>query len=272
MLCEAEVYYSNPSNFNDPLECSPSVIVDVNLNQLESLYHRMVGEEDAQRKLNDFRCAWDEEGNSYGISDELYQERIADAIGGQLDSMIKKNQGVLSLAGQWNSPLMWSHYAEEHKGICIEYDVSLSVCDPPRMVDYEGDRGIFVSDIIRFVFEGAVAAKEKIEQKYFYMKASQWKYEEEWRYVQNRQGRFCAPFNITGIYFGMRCERSVASSIVRLMRESMPEINFYRISPNRNSFKLERSPIGTDELDGFFKPMTSAAMIFGTPIQHPDLN
>lgn len=269
MLCEAEVYYSNPSNFNDPLECSPSVIVDVNLNQLENLYRRMVGEEQARWKLNDFRCACDEEGNSDRVSDELYQAQIADAIRVQLDNMIKKTQGVLSLAGQWNSPLMWSHYADEHKGICIEYDASLSVCDPPRKVDYEGDRGILASDIIKFVLEGSVAAKEKIEQKYFYTKASQWKYEEEWRYIQNQQGRFCAPFNITGIYFGMRCERSVMFSIINLMRNASSIPTFYSVSPNPNSFELVRTTLDDEAPYG---PMSSAAMIFGKPNKHPDLS
>lgn len=32
------------------------------------------------------------------------------------------NEGVLTLSATWKSGLMWSHYADEHRGICIEYD------------------------------------------------------------------------------------------------------------------------------------------------------
>lgn len=33
-----------------------------------------------------------------------------------------KDCGVPSLASDWDNPLMWSHYADEHGGICIEYE------------------------------------------------------------------------------------------------------------------------------------------------------
>jgi hypothetical protein len=271
MLCESEVHFSDPLKFNDPLDCSPTVIVDIALSDLKNLYCKMIGEELAKKNLTRFQYCEDEDG-AHAVSDEFYRANIAEAIKNQLDIEMKHGRGVFSLGGQWNSPLMWSHYADEHRGICIEYDVSLSVCDPPRKVDYKGDRGILASDIMSFVFHESASAKEKIEQKYFYTKAGQWEYEEEWRYIRSHQGSISAPFHITGIHFGMRCDRSVASSIVRLMRESIPQINFYRISPNPNSFKLERTQIGTDELDGNFRPMQAAAMIFGTPIQHPDLS
>ncbi|MCE5182731.1 MAG: DUF2971 domain-containing protein [Betaproteobacteria bacterium] len=270
MLCESEVYFSDPSIFNDPLECSPTVIVDVSLDDLEKLYCKIIGEDFGRFDLSSFRQNSDENG-AYRVSDDFYRDVIAGAIKSQLDIRIKKNQGVLSLAGQWNSPLMWSHYADEHKGICIEYDASLSVCDPPKRVDYEGERGILASEIISWVFNDSTSAKERIEQKYFYTKANQWKYEEEWRYIQNSQGRQQAPFHIAGIYFGMRCERSVASSIVRLLRDSTPKLNFYRVSPNPNSFELVRTELDDSELDDYYKPTQSAALVFGKPIKHPDL-
>ena len=125
-----------------------------------------------------------------------------------------KSSGVLSLAEQWNSPLMWSHYADEHNGICIEYNITSSVCGAPKKVNYEGGRGILISHLINWFFNNSESAKTEIEYKYFYTKANQWQYEKEWRYIHESQGRQPPPFQITGIYFGMRCERSVVSSIV----------------------------------------------------------
>lgn len=271
MLCESEVYYSNPSLFNDPLDCSPTVIVDIELADLESLYRKMIGEGQANGRLIDFRYFQDEDG-THSVPDEFYQSKISDEISHRLDVEMKQGRGVLSLAHNWNSPLMWSHYADKHKGICIEYDVTLSVCDPPKKVDYKSDRGILASEIKSWVFDESLSAKEKIEQKYFYTKASQWEYEEEWRYIQSNQGRQQAPFHIKGIYFGMRCERSVASSVVRLMRDSTPKLNFYRVSPNPNSFELARTELDDGELDGYFRPMQSARMVFGKPVKHPDFD
>lgn len=271
MLYESVVHFSDPSVFNDPLDCSPSVIVDIGLEDLENLYCKMVGEEQARKNLNGFRY-YENEDDTHGVTDECYQSDIADGIRHRLDVEMKHGRGVLSLAGNWNSPLMWSHYADEHRGICIEYDVSLSVCEPPKKIDYKGDRGILASEIKKWVFDNSISAKEMIEQKYFYTKANQWEYEEEWRYVKHvkldEERIQSTPFRITGIYFGMRCcERSVIPSIVRLMRDSTPKLSFYHVSPNSNSFELVRTEIDDIKLDGCYKPRPSASMIFGKPVK-----
>lgn len=270
-LCQSEVYFSDPTKFNDPLDCSPSVIVDIGLNDLESLYRKMVGDDEAKKNLDKFRCCQDEDG-TYCQSDEIYQSEIANALRCFLDKKMKHGSGVLSLAGNWKSPLMWSHYADQHKGICIEYDVSLSTVGPPKRVDYEGERGILASEIRDWVYGNLSSAKEKVEHKFFYSKSPQWKYEDEWRYVKDYQGVQSAPFHITGVYFGMRCERSVISSIAQLMRNSTPSINFYSVFPSSSSFELERARIDEADLDGYFRAMPSTNMVFGNPVQRPDLS
>ncbi len=272
MLCQSEVYYSKPSEFNDPLEFSPTVIPDVSLGELENLYRQMIGEELSCENLKGFRYHSDEDGD-HRLTDEFYQKRIVDAIKTWLDIKMRY-QGVLSLSGKWDSPLMWSHYADDHKGICIEYDASISACVAPRRIDYEGGRGIPVSDIIDWVLGDSASAKEKIEQKYFYTKAAQWKYEDEWRYIENiedNQRSRPAPFHITGIYFGMRCDKSVISSIVRLMLgPEVPNINFYILSAPA-SFDLIRKRLDDDELDGYYTPRSSLRMGFGKLINHGEL-
>ena len=32
--------------------------------------------------------------------------------------------GLLCFSGNWTSPLLWGHYADSHKGICIGFDLS----------------------------------------------------------------------------------------------------------------------------------------------------
>ena len=242
------------------MDCSPSVVVDVGLNDLENLFRKMVGKEQSQNKLDEFRYYSDENG-SHETTDDSYQTSIVDGIKKWLDDEIKQGKGVFSLAGHWNSPLMWSHYADEHRGICIEYDKS--VCDAPKEVDYQGARGIPVSEILSWVCEKSITAKEKIERKYFYTKAGQWEYENEWRCLAGSQGRLSAPFDIVGIYFGMRCEQSVVSSVVNLMRQSVLEINFYGVSPATGYFELIRSQLTDEELNHRYRPMRSPNMIFG---------
>jgi hypothetical protein len=45
--------------------------------------------------------------------------------------------GLLCFAGDWSEPVMWSHYAEKHTGICLGFDVSRSAV---QQVSYQDDR------------------------------------------------------------------------------------------------------------------------------------
>lgn len=267
-LCESEVYFSDPNKFNDPLDCSPTLINDVSLNDLEQLCHRMVmknyDKDRADREIHNYRYLSTEHGD-YRTDQKVqkyYIRMIVDEVKRQLDHMMK-SRGVLSLASQWNSPLMWSHYADEHKGICIEYDISRAVCKKPKKVDYKGGRGIYISQIVDLIFNNTVRAKEEIEHKYFYTKAGQWNYEEEWRYVSEDQGARSVPFHLSGIYFGMRCEISVVSSIVKLLDGAESKVSFYHTYASQDSFDLHRREVEVEELMAC-TPRTSAALAFGS--------
>ena len=252
-LCNSEVYFSNPKNFNDPLDCSPTLINDICLSELEKLCHRMLSKNyslvKADSDLHDLRYQSTEHGD-YRVDQEVqenYKRNILAEIKRQLD-IVMKSKGVLSMATQWKSPLMWSHYADEHKGICIEYDVSQSALGKPKKVDYLGGRGIYLSQLIDYIFNASEKAKEAIEHKYFYTKAGQWSYEEEWRYTSETQGINYAPFPISAIYFGMRCDRPVVSSIVKLLNGSNSNINFYQVYADHNSFELHERSVDIEEL------------------------
>jgi hypothetical protein len=38
--------------------------------------------------------------------------------------------GVLCFSQDWQNPLLWSHYGDKHKGICLGLDISVGVVPP----------------------------------------------------------------------------------------------------------------------------------------------
>lgn len=267
-LCESEVYFSDPKKFNDPLDCSPTLINDLDLTGVEKLMHRIISQnqslEKADEKIQKLRYMSTEYGDykvDVGVQN-YYIRLLIQEVKRQLDDMMK-SRGVLSMASKWNSPLMWSHYANEHKGICIEYDISKAVCKKPKAVDYFGERGIYLSKISEYVFKDSINSVEEIEHKYFYTKANQWSYEEEWRYLSERQGSASVPFHLSAVYFGMRCEYSVMSSIVKLLNGTESNISFYNTYASQSTFELLRREVEIDELMAC-TPRPSAALEFGT--------
>lgn len=66
---------------------------------------------------------------SLGLIDEAnkFERTLTDSVKNLNDkifNVIDNQFGVASLTTSFNNPLMWSHYANSHKGICIEYDLS----------------------------------------------------------------------------------------------------------------------------------------------------
>jgi len=37
---------------------------------------------------------------------------------------VGKNRGMLCFSSDWTNPVLWSHYADKHRGICLGFDVS----------------------------------------------------------------------------------------------------------------------------------------------------
>src|SRR5260221_10202037 len=46
---------------------------------------------------------------------------------------IGKDYGILCFSRSWHNPVLWAHYAESHKGICLGFDISK---DLPEAVIY----------------------------------------------------------------------------------------------------------------------------------------
>ncbi len=82
-------------------------------------------------------------------------------------------RGVICFSKTWHHPLMWSHYAENHKGLAIGFDVRRSVA---RKIQYRKtckkieDLKSFVENCSDRTLEAAI-----------YTKFDAWAYEEEWR-------------------------------------------------------------------------------------------
>lgn len=82
--------------------------------------------------------------------------------------------GLLCFAGDWSEPVMWSHYAEKHTGICLGFDVCRSQV---QQVSYQDDRILAALGPKQTPTE----LSEELQQQLLCTKSSGWRYEEEYR-------------------------------------------------------------------------------------------
>jgi hypothetical protein len=82
-------------------------------------------------------------------------------------NVMGKNYGMICFSKRWDNPLLWSHYAEKHHGMCLGFEV-----------DENGVKAVtYVSDRPELVMP---PTEESINQLLF-RKFEDWKYEDEVR-------------------------------------------------------------------------------------------
>jgi hypothetical protein len=247
-------YYANPNELNDPFECRPFIENDdaSDRKQLIRILHRInttklnIDKDMSVHIIN----STIEEAHFYRYNVEGYIiERIRSAIFGYF-----KENGILSLSISWRNCLMWSHYADSHRGVCIEYETEGNICKELEPVSYKQNdtntlhNTIYVSNIKDWAYCNSEFSQKEIFRTIFYCKNKRWSYEREWRDAGTR-GINKSPFRkISKIYFGLNCNFNHIKTIISMFsNEKFPE--FYSITKRDDkSYFLSRRLIDVSEL------------------------
>ena len=168
-----------------------------------------------------------------------------------------RNFGVLCLSSINNSILMWSHYADQHKGIVLGFERShdndlgdKNKCD--KVLYWKSFPEVDIANIInKFELFGLgkprvsnpnisdILINEILVRKQFYQKAQCWEYENEWRLIEPTFGYRPLPGKICEIIFGYKCSDGRIEEIKELATMYVPNpVKFYKVIPKRNSFDL----------------------------------
>ena len=183
ILLENEIYFPSVRKFNDPFDSTVPFRYDLgNDEQIFSLYvehvrrdHPMLTENEVKRVAR----------NELRINDIRNPERIQYNIKVQREFAATKF-GIFSVSTKIDNILLWSHYSDLHKGICIRFSckkfrefietdcVKNDLIIHWDYVDYQNE----YPTLNPFEFE-------KIESytKSLLIKSKDWKYENELRFI-----------------------------------------------------------------------------------------
>ena len=104
---------------------------------------------------------------------------------------MSKRIGILCFSKSWKSPLLWSHYANRHKGVALQFDVQDNIIHP---IKYRKKR--YTLDIEKVRNMARRFNKQDIEAIWS-TKYVQWKYEGEMRILLDKSDFY----QENGIYF-----------------------------------------------------------------------
>ncbi|NBA84774.1 DUF2971 domain-containing protein [Emticicia sp. CRIBPO] len=144
-----------------------------------------------------------------------------------------KGLGVLSLTEDNRNLVLWSHYADNHRGYCIEYGLNK---DEIKGTDLESLK----IELKKVEYSDSPFLLQGFRDIDFLLKVkhTDWEYEREHRFISNKAGLHRIPENsIKSIYLGANCSSFVEERLLCLCKEI--GIELYRCSFKSHSYNLE---------------------------------
>jgi hypothetical protein len=169
IFTKSEIYFSSARDFNDPFDCRPYLKRNYSDEEIKNYSKYLVNKKlpglpraDRRKKAAEIkrrmRRPWELE--------QLYFEQMY-------------SYGLYCLSGKFDNILMWSHYADNHQGFCLEFSGKEPQVSPFPVswpIIYQKDRPI----VDRTVTAGDIYTDE-IVRPGLLTKSLDWEYEKEWR-------------------------------------------------------------------------------------------
>jgi len=228
------LWFSNPLNFNDPFELKPHIEKIVNDEKhilLDSFSHHI-------NQANEFHYS--------------------------TVKAILNNIGILSLSENKEHLAMWAHYANNHKGIVIEFDKKHWFFTKMKLPKY----ATVIHNLrkVNYVLKNgrkSINSNEYFEDKDTYLtKSCDWEYEKEYRmtvyvetndeYIDGIGIKFPTEL-IKSVYIGSKAEKETIKYIKNLkLCDEWKHIDIYKMEIDKKNYKLvSKALIIKDDIQHF---------------------
>lgn len=216
-LENAEFWFAQPKTFNDPFDCDLSEAIPKNTKDFKAhLISLKVNSVDVNKKVK-------------AAKKDL---RLIQKLAFDSRRKVINRHGILSLSKVYDNILMWSHYASNHTGVVIAFDMSL-------------DLDFFISPLnIKYqdtykelnYFANPLDTIEKNNS----IKSSLWKYEEEIRIIKDKFGLHPIKRDaVRKIYFGCKTSKLKINEFMMLCKNSgYKHMKYYQGKIVHGAFKL----------------------------------
>ncbi|MCL4511367.1 MAG: DUF2971 domain-containing protein [Bacteroidetes bacterium] len=227
LLTLKHIYFSLVEEFNDPLECG--IVPEFDLIDPEAVKNYVDLNLRPYQQYKKHVMRIDKEGFENVVRDE-YRRAF---------EFMKGEVRVLCLSAVGNSPVMFSHYADKHRGVCLKFNSSLIPFHQNlQYVNYP-------KTYPTIPLLGVTDFKEDYNRKvrlHYYTKAESWKYEKEWRVAIRKDGdgkHDFPPEMISGIIFGLKTADTKRVRIMKLMRSMNWGGRFQQVTGMKKDFTLD---------------------------------
>lgn len=311
------LWMADPSSFNDPFDCNIGynydefekyTIIRYILNNglknevadsecftqkdLDDIYNTYISKS-SKKQYSNKSWYWTTMQRILSSKSERFQNEVRTILQDKkkkIDNIIKELKttsvriSCFSGMQRWNSDvkknLMWAHYANNHQGFCVEYDISSLRQETKYKYDYQNDiqfteerreasikAGLFpirynnkrvnipktlLDELIEGGDELNSSSKQKIKKvisRAFITKSTAWNYEKEWRIILDEH--ICKYYNykipfpyIKTIFIGCRASNELERTLSELGEELGVDVK--RMREDKSNFDLYEGNLEID--------------------------
>lgn len=233
------LWFSSPGQFNDPFDCDVSCFIGRNRRDFEDRLESFFGHVQGNvivRTFGKSAKGWKKKN-----------EGLMDIFRFFYRSMVQ----ICCLSASCDNVLMWSHYANQHQGMCLVFNSHKAglIRDNVLPVQYYDQ---YPSDLVdaRRIDDLAMLTKQLLAAK-----SSAWSYEREWRVFMVNAGNAedtkgalyqYDPSLLSGVVFGI----NTSPSDIDLVKDAIAEwkcsrrIRLYQARAVKDEFKIAIRGIG----------------------------
>jgi hypothetical protein len=222
------IFFSKVSNFNDPFEGIHRFKIYSDNDEFKNFY------------LKEFHGKSEDLEYHQNNKEEFFKKHINYIFDWKYET-----NGVCCFSDESmkNDILMWSHYTDKHKGICLIFNDNLRfifkenklsnsyVCEPsgPHVVNYTKEYLDYYPSQKIFNIRSFFTTKFQI-----------WSYENEYRYISPIEGNFYFKKDcLEEIIFGLRTSIDSKNTIKNIVNKNFNNIKYKRIILKKDKFDFD---------------------------------
>ena len=226
-IINKKLWFSMPKDMNDPFDCRG---VCWNTDEIENFLKTRVHKD----KIKEF-------------------DSIDSIVEGAIASL-RNNIKISCFSEELFSMPMWSHYANNHTGFCIEYDFTRLSYENDLTkylfpVGYESHR-YDITDLLKMAISEPDDPRVNLFFFLMLLKQSRWSYEKEWRIIKMKRpeekefknGLEDCPLKPTAIYLGVNFDKNEVHSVKEKLKGLDIPIYALKVS-NSEFFEMELESI-----------------------------
>ena len=219
ILRNHELYFSPPQDFNDPLDLS--IDVKSKYERAKSHVYKTDTNPESRKSflitmLDSIKKGVTKEGEDISLNKALY--------------LFMQSRGILSLSKTAHDALLWSHYADSHRGICLGFNAEILQIDgatgsgdvqylpnPPYMAKFLE----LIEEFSEFCrpWDGVHFSDEQGNDFYnkqvdamlqigFYTNSENWKYEKEFRLTSSPGNHSFSTYALQEVILGAKTSKA----------------------------------------------------------------